>query len=609
MKIEIKFLEKVFLRYFDFFVALFSALLINIITFYFFVKYHEPIYFHADELRWLKLLSFCGGEFAFYEQRWGIIVPLLCLVYPLKFVIPLYYFGLLRLVFIFFDMYLLLKVLGFIFSRKVALIIFFFIYSPIFSLLKFILGVEGMGIVQNAIHGGPMRIFNPVFFMIFFLLFLYYFLRFLDGVERWENDPEKWRKEKLLSGIFWGLSFYSHIYWAIYTFSIFMFFVLILRFLGNKWSKLRREIMWILLLGVTIGVPGILFNFYQRELIGETVERTLILKVERNIELLRDAFKPEYLFLFLLAFLSFVLRWKFTPKYIFIFSCFFGGYLLFFVEYILGVYMQISGHVIVPFKIMAKVGIGLLFERIEEVVREFKIKILRFFIDIVLVLMFFAFVSSSLIVFYYSTSYFYASYDKLENFRGVVNWIKENTSDDSVITCEDSLVYSPLVAVGGISELVLSLATNRFILYNQINYFSDLRHEDIFDRFILRAKLLGFSEDDLKKYVYDIIEHHYHGCLVVYSGLVDFCAAFPLIFFGGPKDFKFPRDKYEQEVIDDFVEVALRYYQDERYFEDLLRKYRVDYVVRKKPYQEEWYLREETKIGEFYIFRVIKEKE
>jgi hypothetical protein len=446
-----KFAERIFLRYFDFFVALFSALLTNLITIYFFVRYKDPFYAGTDELFWAKMLPFCGGEFAFYEQRWGIIVPLLCLIYPLKFVIPLYYFALLRPVFIFFDMYLLLKVLGFIFSRRVALIIFFFVYSPIFSLLKFVLGVEGMGIVQNAMHGGPMRIFNPVFFMIFFLLFLYYFLRFLDVVERWGNNPEKWGKYRLLSGIFWGLSFYSHFHWIVFTFSIFIFFVLILCFLGSKWSKVRREVVKILLLGIMVGFPGILFNFYQRELIGETLERTLIVKVERSIEMLGFAFKPEYLSLFLLAFLSFVLRWKFTPKYIFIFSCFFGGYFLFFVEYVLGIYMQISGHVIVPFKIMAKVGIGLLFERIEEVVREFKIKILRFFIDIVLVLMFFAFVSSSLIVFYYSTFYFSASYDKVENFRGVVNWIKENTSDDSVITCEDSLVYSPLVAVGGIS--------------------------------------------------------------------------------------------------------------------------------------------------------------
>jgi hypothetical protein len=56
-----------------------------------------------------------------------------------------------------------------------------------------------------------------------------------------------------------------------------------------------------------------------------------------------------------------------------------------------------------------------------------------------------------------------------------------------------------------------------------------------------------------------------------------------------------------------FSGVAL--HQDERYFEDLLKKYKVDYVVRKKAYQGEWYLKEETKIGEFYIFRVLKEKE
>jgi hypothetical protein len=270
--------------------------------------------------------------------------------------------------------------------------------------------------------------------------------------------------------------------------------------------------------------------------------------------------------------------------------------------------MQISGHVIVPFKIMAKVGIGLLFERIEEVVREFKIKILGFFIDIVLVLMFFVFVSSSLTVFYYSTFYFSASYDKVENFRGVVNWINKNTSDDSVITCEDDLIYSHYAAIAGHSEVVLSVATNRFILYDIVNYFSDLKHEDVFNRFILKTKLLGFSEAELKKYIYyDIIRPH--KCYVVLPGFGDFCTPYALSLLGEPQTFRFPRDKGVLETIDDFVKVALRYYQDERYFEDLLKRYKVDYVIRKKAYQGEWYLREETKIGEFYIFRVIKEKE
>jgi hypothetical protein len=60
--------------------------------------------------------------------------------------------------------------------------------------------------------------------------------------------------------------------------------------------------------------------------------------------------------------------------------------------------------------------------------------------------------------------------------------------------------------------------------------------------------------------------------------------------------------------VDDFVDVALRYYQDEMYFESLMRKYRVDYVVRKKDYQGEKYLKREVKIGEFYVFRIVEEK-
>jgi hypothetical protein len=253
---------------------------------------------------------------------------------------------------------------------------------------------------------------------------------------------------------------------------------------------------------------------------------------------------------------------------------------------------------------MAKVGIGLLFERIEEFVKRFRIKELRFFIDIVLVLMFFAFLSSSLIVFYYSTSYFSASYDKVKNFREVVNWMKKNTPGNSVITCDDDLIYFHYAAIAGHSELVLSVATNRFILYDIVNYFSDLKHEDVFNRFILKTKLLGFSEDELKKYIYyGIIRPH--KCYVVLPGFGDFCTPYALNLLGEPQDFKFPRDKGVLEVIDNFVKVALRYYQDERYFEDLLKRYKVDYVVRKKAYQGEWYLKEETKIGEFYIFKVV----
>jgi len=176
---------------------------------------------------------------------------------------------------------------------------------------------------------------------------------------------------------------------------------------------------------------------------------------------------------------------------------------------------------------------------------------------------------------------------------------KNNIPTQSVVTYDDSLY----ILSAGHSEVVLSITTNRFILYDIINIFSDLKHEDIFNRFILKTKLLGLSKAELEKYINDIIEHN--KCYVVCVG--KFWSVYALLFFGEPQNFKFPRGQDAGEVIDDFVEVALRYYQDERYFEDLLKRYKVDYVVRKKPYQGEWYLKEEAKIGEFYIFRVLKE--
>jgi hypothetical protein len=63
---------------------------------------------------------------------------------------------------------------------------------------------------------------------------MYYFLRFLDGVEKWKDNPAKYKKEKILSGIFLGISFYSQTHWTIFTLSIFIFFVLIMFFLERK---------------------------------------------------------------------------------------------------------------------------------------------------------------------------------------------------------------------------------------------------------------------------------------------------------------------------------------------------------------------------------------
>jgi 4-amino-4-deoxy-L-arabinose transferase-like glycosyltransferase len=131
--------------------------------------------------------------------------------------------------------------------------------------------------------------------MIFFLLFWYYLLRFLDGVEKWgTSNPEGWKRQRLLSAIFLGLSFYSQTHWMIFTFLVFIFFVLILYFSERRARKILNELVRILLLGIIVGIPSIIFNFYQGMMIRETVERGLVVKVERDMWMLNNAFRLEY---------------------------------------------------------------------------------------------------------------------------------------------------------------------------------------------------------------------------------------------------------------------------------------------------------------------------
>jgi len=503
-----KIIKRIFLRYFDFFVALFSALLINLVPLYSFIRYGVPLYSeNGPEAGWVALVSFCGSEYLFYEQKWGLVVPLLCLIYPLKFLIPLYYFALLRIVLVFLDLYLVLKVLNLIFSsRKISLIIFFLIFSPVFQLLKFLMGKADINVFPNSMITIA-RIFNPTFFMIFFLLFLYSFLRFLHIEEMSESEGK--RKWKLLCAIFLGISLYSQVYWGIYSFSTFIFFALVyFFFLRKRQIKLGRDLVWILLLGFALCLPSLIFNFYQKMILGEdALQRLPVVEVKRDEILLHAAKQPEHIALFLLAIFSFFLRRKFSLKYILIFSGFFVGYFLFLVEYILGIYIQINFHIIVPFKLMAKLGIGFLVERIGEKCKKYKMKVLKYLTEIVLFFLLFVFVfSSSLALYGYILSIDSDYENRMKNFREVAEWIKYNTPSTSVVTADGRLFYhniEPLSDFGN-AELRLFLYTRRFILYSLLNYFSELRHEDVFNRFILKAKLIGLSDDEIKKkYIYN----------------------------------------------------------------------------------------------------------
>jgi hypothetical protein len=132
------FRRKFFIRSSDFILSLSSAIFVNSSILYFMIVHKESVYFHYDEVIWVSQSLFCGGNFPFDEQKMsksgGLLFLLLCLIYPLKYIIEPYYFSAIRIFLVFLDMYLLLKLLNLFFSKRISLIIFFFHFSNIFSL-------------------------------------------------------------------------------------------------------------------------------------------------------------------------------------------------------------------------------------------------------------------------------------------------------------------------------------------------------------------------------------------------------------------------------------------------------------------------------------------
>ena len=335
---------------------------------------------------------------------------------------------------------------------------------------------------------------------------------------------------------------------------------------------------------------------------------TFFIKIHQDISLVDFLLKgipKEYTFLLILSFISFVFYSNFSGKYLFIFSGFFSGFLLFFSEYILKIFIQGVMHFTVPFKLFTKIAIGLALQKFEELrSRRFVYYLFSFAINILCVFMFVLFVLNWAL-FFFKVKKFEENTIKIKQFKEVALWIKYNTPEKSVVTVDDFYGFFVLFDMfPASSELMLHILSERLILHSSINIVSDLTDSEVFERFIIRSKLLGLSEDEFKDYIYNISKRDH-----VFWGSSPYSTFVSKAYFGEPKDFKFSQYKNIYEAIDDFVKVALRYYQDERYFEDLLKRYKVDYVIRKKAYQGEWYLKEGTKIGEFYIFRVIKEKE
>ncbi|GBD03337.1 hypothetical protein HRbin19_00618 [bacterium HR19] len=559
----------------------------------------QPLYFHYDEAIWVKQTFFCGKEFPFYEQKWGLIIPSLCLIYPLKFIIHPYFFPSLRIIFTIINFILAFKILNLYLPRRTSYIILLFISSNIFSssklilyktleILEFSIDPNLIRFTENNlisnIYGNTLRVFNPSYFMIFFLLF---FLAFSSAYQEQEKDIEN-RKKIATAGVLGGLIFYSHPHWFAYTIST-LTLTLFIYFISKKETKSIAKIIFSSLI---VGLPGIIFNLYQREILKESIKRGAMMV---TIENQSASIPKEFLVLFALAIISILLFSKYRKKDLFLLGGVLSGLILFIVEPISRIYTQIIPHITVPFKIFSKIAIGFSIKKIEE-----KSKPL---INIPLFLFIITFISQWIFFsFRIIRELKDEKIEKINEFIKVAEFIKTKTEKNSVITAEDLYGFFFIYDVFPTSsELMLSILTKRYILHNNINYFSDLKDEDIFERFILRAKLLGYSGEELKKYIKDISEREH-----VVWGTSTFSVFVSRAYFGTPPNFTIEKYKNLKEALPELTEKILQIYKDEEKMNEILKKLKVDYVVRKKDYQGEPYLEKISEIGDFKIMKVVK---
>ncbi len=567
----------------------------NLAEIYSLFSFKQPLYFHYDEAIWVRQSLFCGKEFPFYEQKWGLIIPSLCLIYPLKFFIQPYFFSSLRIIFTVINFILTFKILNLYFPRKTSYIITLFIFSNIFSGSKLILykTLEFLGFninpnltvfTENAlisnIYGNTLRVFNPSYFMIFFLLFT---LAFSSAYQEKEN-----KKRIAITGVLAGLIFYSHPHWFAYTLST-LIITLFLFFISKNEIK---SIVKIIFLSLIVGLPGIIFNLYQREMLKESIKRGAMIVMIENQSI---SVPKEYLALFLLALVSVLFFSKRMKKDLFLLSGALSGFILFTVEPISRIYTQITPHITVPFKISSKIAIGFSIQKIEE-----KSKLLA---KILLTIFLTIFISQW--IFFCIRIIRELKHEKIEKikqFRKVAEFIKTKTEKNSVITAEDFYGFFFIHDVFPTSsELMLSILSQRYIIHNTINYFSNLKDEDVFERFIARAKLLGYSDEELKEYIKDISEREH-----VVWGNSPLSVFISRAYFGIPPNFTIEKYKNLKEALPELTEKILEMYKDEEKMNQILKKYKIDYVVRKKDYEGEPYLEKISEIGDFKIMKVVK---
>lgn len=560
-------------------IALISTIIMNIPVIYVFLKHGEPLYFHYDEIIWVKQLDFCGGRFAFYEQSWGLVIPLLCIIYPIKIIMNPYYFSLIRIPLTFLNCLLTLKLLNLIFKNKTtSLIIFFFHFSNLFSIIRFFTSyLDETSMISN-IYGNSIRIFNPSFFEPFFLGFCISFIKTLSEQKHIYLKPSS--RNGITAGIMLGLLAYSTVYWWIYP----LISSLILFLFGFLKKERQKEIFQVLILAFIISLPAIIFNYFQYNLLGEGLKRgAMTLKFERSF----PDIPKEFITLLFLSFISFLFHGDFSLKYLFIISSVISGFSLLFTEAITGIYSQITTHITVQFKLSSKIAIGLILDK------KFS-KVLKRIASIIMFLIF----SINWGIFFHSLKDFSPN----KNFAEISKWLRTHTDKDSVIIVEDAYGFFPLFDLFPTSsELLVSVASKRYVFHNNINYFSDLSDKEVFERFILRAMILGYTLEDLEEYIKDISKINH----VVWSGWPSLWVS--RAYFGVPENFDILIYKDIQSAIPDLLNVIKVKYSDKDYMQNIMRKYKIDFVIRKRPKLEsESYLKEVEKINGFFIFQIIQ---
>lgn len=563
---------------YDLLISFLTSSIMNFFFVYYFLVHGEFIYLHHDEVIWIKQVDFCGGNFFFSEQRWGLIVPLLCIMYPLRFLMPLYYFSVLRFFIVFFESFLLLKFLRVVFqSRTAVFFVYFshfsgamvgvnFVYSVLRTIFKtrdlpsfYELVIDGIfDIPGDFLFWELLRIFNPIYFMVFFIAFYISFVKFLER----KRD----KKYKILSGTFLGLLLYSTVFWWLYVWLSVAFFLI---YHIIKKSRDLRDIFEVIILGTVVGFPALVFNYFQMEILQDSIKRSaMLIKVSDPLSIL--VLPRGYIIFFIIALAAFLISRDLSEKRVFLLLSSLCGLVLFFFEPLTGIYLQMVHHIWFQFKFLNRVLIGSIIERIESCSKVISVAL--------------AFVM--FLGFLISWGKFFIDHRKIhpvEDLSRISRWVERNTDKSDVITMDD------ISSVGEytLTELRLSM-TGRYILHSSANYFSDFKDWEVFERFLLREKLLGS----------DIREISGRNCS--WLGIWDMRAC-----FGLPEGFdisNFDTPSY----LDMIRRESEKLLSDESYVAGLMRKYKVDYVIRRKPKKEtETYLHPITQIGEFYIYRFV----